>query len=256
MISSIIDSIKGNVSVKVQIKGNRKLSWTKMKVSNASAKAAIDDVIRQKPTFGLVKENLRIKLGRKGSWCTYESLPPHAPCHKQHITIISLDPHRQRRVQNDYVTHNTRLVHHHQNSRIPNMRGHQGRNPRVYQHTPSKIEVTIEVNNKVHRIEINSGTNLKKVCRVIIERTSGLHLHLTEFKFYRQRTNMASGSQVKTDAFGKNWKLFYHLPSYATLSDDTNIKCRLLKDVPVETDHCRLCGALGGGGCPPGCEQR
>ena len=246
MISSIIDSIKGIVSVKVLIKGNRKLPWTKMKVTNSSAQAAIDDIMHQQPAFNLVKDKLRIKFGKKGSWCTYDNLPQHGPTHKQYITIISLPPREQRRSHSHRVQHHHGMHHGH----------HVTRNHRVQHHVQQqkpKIKLTISVNNKTRNIEIKYGTGLKKACRAIIKHIPELYIHVTEFKFTRPVRDMISREMFEKEVYGSNWKHFYHLSPHLTIHDDMIIKCRLMEDVPVETEHCDLCGALGGGGCPKDC---
>lgn len=252
MIGSIIDSIKGKVSVKVQIKGARKLKWKKMKVSNASAKAAINDIISQLPTFELVKESLRIQIGIKNSYSTYDGLPLYGLHYNQHITIIVLKPSRSRqvhRVQNQYV-HSHQPVH---NTWITNMEGKSCIQQKK-QSKPTKIKLTIRIGNKEQQIKISNGTNLKKACRIIIKHKPELHIHLTEFKFTRQEMDLASSSQIDTDIFGKKWKLFYHISPHLTLNNDIKIHCRLKKSVPVKTSYCHKCGALGSGACPPKCE--
>ena len=242
MISSIINTLSGKVSVNVSIKGSVKLPWTKMRVTNDSTQATIDDILQRLVVHNLNVNHLRFKFGRHGSYCTYDSLPENAVDNDMHIMIISLG-----------FTRTPRLVHRHQQQQHQQRQHQQRQHQQQHQHQRQmnqrqmhqpKITIEIVINDKMRSIEVKRDTNLKMVCRSIINKVRKLHIYATEFKFTRDDPRGG-----KRPVYGDTWKLFYHVKQDINLDDDITIHCRLKEDVPIGFEHCSDCGALGGGGC-------
>jgi flagellar biosynthesis GTPase FlhF len=294
MISSIINALSEKVSVKVSVKGNVKLPWTIMRVSNHSTQATVDDILQQLDAHNFNVNHLRFKFGKQGLYCTYDSLPENVVDDNMYIMIYSLAfartqrrmhqrqmhrrQHQQQHQQQHQHQHQHQQQHQHQHQHQQQhqhqhqhqhqmhqhqqqhqlrqhqqqhqhqhqLRQHQQQHQQQHQHQmrQQQIEIKIIINDEMRSIKINCHTNLKVVCCSIIKRVHKLHIYATEFKFTRDDPRGG-----KRPVYGDTWKLYYHVSPDISLDNDITIHCRLAEYVPIGSEHCPDCGALGGGGC-------
>ena len=142
------------------------------------------------------------------------------------------------------ATQSRRQMHQHQMQRQMHQRQMHQHQMHQRQMEQSKITIEIVINNEMRSIEVKHDTNLKVVCRSIINKVHKLYIYATEFKFTRDDPRGG-----KRQVYGDTWKLFYHVDPKVSLNDDITIHCRLKEDVPIDSEHCPVCGAPGGGGC-------